>query len=569
MDGLTLKAAASLARETWGGRLVTGARWVSPAGLLLSFGGRLPGLVLAVHPSLYGLYPAAGSAPAKAAAPGSFEAAMRGIRGRTLKAVGMEGLERVVRLTLARKSPAGREEEVTLVLEAMSRWSNLVLLDAAGRVMAAAKLVPPLEAGRVVLPGQPYRPPAPDARPDPSLASAGELEPFFRQASVAPGKGGEEGRPVGFSRATWEDFLALARGRGLDPAGSAALLAGIAARPPGRGRLSAGADGRPRLYLDLGGEGGEGTGLLEAAGDFYRAAARGIVVGEKAGEILRRLRGERRRRLALAEKLTAEAAEAARAGEYREMGSLLLAHLREMRKGDAVWTSRRAFGQEGLEASVPLDPRLSPRENAERYFTRARKLEAGRAVAEGRLADNAAWLKRAESLAGEVELAEDPAALASLAERARLLTRRGGAGPRPAPPPRPDERPKRRYMEYVSSGGRLILVGKDAASNDYLLSRKASPEDIWCHAQGFAGAHVILKAAGDRGEPPEADVEEACMLAAWHSGARGEKTAAVSCARRKHVRKPKGAAPGLVLLGRHRTLSVRPAVPPGVRQKPG
>ncbi|HEX6536333.1 MAG TPA: NFACT RNA binding domain-containing protein [Gemmatimonadaceae bacterium] len=113
------------------------------------------------------------------------------------------------------------------------------------------------------------------------------------------------------------------------------------------------------------------------------------------------------------------------------------------------------------------------------------------------------------------------------------------------------------YRAFQSSGGLEILVGRGAKANDALTFHAASPEDVWLHARDAAGAHVVLR--WSRAEtPPARDLEEAALLAAWHSRSRGSTVVPVDWTRRKYVRKPRGGAPGLVLVQRAETVFVRP-----------
>ncbi len=113
------------------------------------------------------------------------------------------------------------------------------------------------------------------------------------------------------------------------------------------------------------------------------------------------------------------------------------------------------------------------------------------------------------------------------------------------------------YRRYRSSGGLEILVGRGAASNDAVTFRIAAPDEVWLHARGAAGAHVVLR--WSREEPPPArDLHEAAALAAWHSKSRGSAVVPVDWTRRKYVRRPRGAAPGLVVVTRAETVMARP-----------
>ena len=135
--------------------------------------------------------------------------------------------------------------------------------------------------------------------------------------------------------------------------------------------------------------------------------------------------------------------------------------------------------------------------------------------------------------------------------------------PASAPPPTTQlerqaaVRGSRPFRTYRSSGGLDIWVGRGAASNDTLTFHESSPKDVWLHARDSAGAHVVLRWSRDE-PPPSRDLEEAAVLAAWHSKSRGSALVPVDWTRRKYVRKAKGGAPGLVLVQRSETVFVKP-----------
>jgi len=135
--------------------------------------------------------------------------------------------------------------------------------------------------------------------------------------------------------------------------------------------------------------------------------------------------------------------------------------------------------------------------------------------------------------------------------------------PADAPPPTTQlerqaaMRASRPFRTYRSSGGLEIWVGRGAASNDALTFHESSPRDVWMHARDSAGAHVVLRWSRDE-PPPSRDLEEAAVLAAWHSKSRGSALVPVDWTRRKYVRKAKGGAPGLVLVQRSETVFVAP-----------
>lgn len=114
------------------------------------------------------------------------------------------------------------------------------------------------------------------------------------------------------------------------------------------------------------------------------------------------------------------------------------------------------------------------------------------------------------------------------------------------------------YRHYEIAGWE-VLVGKGDRQNDQLTFGTAGPRDLWLHASGFAGSHVIVRSRDDE-EVPREVVEQAAQLAAWHSKARdaGGKVAVHVC-RVADVRKPPRAPPGQVQLRQFDTVRVYPA----------
>jgi predicted ribosome quality control (RQC) complex YloA/Tae2 family protein len=111
---------------------------------------------------------------------------------------------------------------------------------------------------------------------------------------------------------------------------------------------------------------------------------------------------------------------------------------------------------------------------------------------------------------------------------------------------------------FRAPDGSAILVGRSGRENDRITFREAGPDDLWLHARGVAGAHVILKSGGP---PAEESIVLAARAAAYYSESRMLGRVAVDCVARKHVHKPKGAAPGTVTYSGERTLVVAPALP--------
>jgi len=107
-------------------------------------------------------------------------------------------------------------------------------------------------------------------------------------------------------------------------------------------------------------------------------------------------------------------------------------------------------------------------------------------------------------------------------------------------------------LQLISADGITIYIGKNNRQNDRLTLRDASPHDTWLHAKDLPGAHVIIKSA----DPPESTLLEAARLAVRYSKAASSANVPVDYTLVRHVRKPKGAKPGMVIYDHHRTVYV-------------
>ncbi|MBP7148934.1 MAG: DUF814 domain-containing protein [Acidobacteria bacterium] len=215
----------------------------------------------------------------------------------------------------------------------------------------------------------------------------------------------------------------------------------------------------------------------------------------------------------------------------------------------------------GAWLAAPADPPgAAPHAVAQRLYARARKHERGRAAREARqreLARRAAQVERVLALAergGAAELAAAESELRVLGIAAGRALERVAAPGRDA-----GESEPARLLR--SPGGFEVLVGRSARQNDELTFRVAAPDDLWFHVRGHAGAHVVLRTGGRRDVPREDQAFAAALAAAWSQVPRGEPVD-VDVARRKHLRRPRGGAPGLVLVRKSTVLRVVAGPPP-------
>lgn len=221
----------------------------------------------------------------------------------------------------------------------------------------------------------------------------------------------------------------------------------------------------------------------------------------------------------------------------------------------------RAEQREGLRAEgdrifatlheLELAERDSAKERATELFAEYKKLGksvphvAQRARSIARALDAVEALRWEAERAGGEDLGDVESAVAGLFAKAQA-TRRAAA-----------PRRRRAPLEFYTDGGSRIVVGRSPAENAEITFRLARPNDLWFHARGVPGAHVILS-RGDRAEASDAEVRAAAALAAFHSKAKGASTVAVDYTLRKHVRKQRAAPPGLVWYTHAQTVVVEP-----------
>jgi len=256
-----------------------------------------------------------------------------------------------------------------------------------------------------------------------------------------------------------------------------------------------------------------------------------------------------RKRAALADDL----ASAEHADEFKEAGDLILANLRNLKTG---MDHAELMGYDGRITFVKLDPKRSPSKNAELKFKAYKKAKAGQQIISSRLQDAVEEASYLRARLDSAEKAEDASALnavrSDLAARGYLGEKRSGTEKGKASPPK-----KVSGFRTVVLRGWEILVGSSATGNDYITTKLARPDDLWLHAEGLPGSHVLVRNA-KRGEIPADVLMKAAALAAHYSKGRNADKVPVTYTQARHVKKPKGAKPGLVTLSERKTVMVRP-----------
>lgn len=225
---------------------------------------------------------------------------------------------------------------------------------------------------------------------------------------------------------------------------------------------------------------------------------------------------------------------------YNHIGDILMAHLYQLQKGLEKTTLLNFYTNQNID--IKLKKELTPQENAENYYRKAKNQVKEIEV----LQDN---LQKAEA-----ELAEVSDKLENALQAADGKSLRGMEKDKQAT----ENIDKPTLFKEFGKSGYTILVGKNSVNNDLLTQKHAAKNDIWLHARGLAGSHVVIKTKPGQTVPVDV-LEYAASLAAYFSKGRTDSLCPVIYTEKKYVRKPKGAAAGQVLVEKENTLLVKPA----------
>ncbi len=477
-------------------------------------------------------------------------------------------LERLVKIEFDASDELGRAGKRTLVLEAMGRRSNLILLDGEDRIIDSLRRVDAdMSAARQVLPGLFYQPPASTGR----LPFLEETEAgFAARFADAPGEKTLDGflldEYFGLSPLMARELAFRAAG----DADTRVFQLGV----PGplwraledfQGRVREERftpvclmrDGKPLDFacVPVGQYGGAAecvaydsfSELLDA---FYAAREKQERARQRGADLLRAAttaRDRLRRKLALQEK---EYAATQDRDKLRVQGDLITANLYRMERGQSRLECENYY-EAGAPATVPLDPLLTPQQNAAKYYKRYAKAKTAEKYLREQMDLAERDLHYLESVLAEIAQAETEADYLDIRSELREagFLKKQGKGKkdksRPAAP-----------WEFRTSSGLRVQVGRNNRQNDKLTLKDADRRDLWLHTQKIHGSHVILRCAGRA--PSEEDIAEAALLAAWFSQARESGNVPVDVTEVRNVKKPAGGRPGMVIYTTYRTVNVTP-----------
>lgn len=488
------------------------------------------------------------------------------LSGGIIESIQQAPLERVVTLTVSAADELGERSQFSLILEAVARRANLILVDKDGHIIDCLRRIDfEMNPDRQVLPGLFYHLPTPPDKVSPFTATeeefaalaaaAGEgapadqwlvrtvngLSPLVARELTFRACGSTDAPVTGHTAALWSAFAAWR-----DTVNEKHFTPAMLKR-----------SGVPMdfTYLHVGQYGGAAeeetyTSFSRLLDDFYEKREQAERVKQKGQDLVKTASNgaaRLRRKIAAQEQ---ELAESKHRDKWRVYGELITANLYRMERGMSRLTAQNYYDPDCADVDIPLDVRLSPQENAAKYFKKYTKAKTAEKYITAQLEKARVELTYLESVLQELTLAESEQDFNDI--RAELtdggyLRAKGRKQPQRPSKPR----------EFRSTAGLRILVGRNNRQNDRLTAKDAEKWDIWLHTQRIHGSHVILCTGG--AQPDEQSLLEAASLAAYFSQAQDGTKVPVDYAPVKFVKKPSGSPPGFVNYTNYKTILADPS----------
>lgn len=492
------------------------------------------------------------------------------LSGAKLVEVRQPGLERLLYLDFDAANELGDKVRLSLVIEIMGKYSNIILVDGQGKIVDALKRVDEeMSSQRLVQPGLAYELPPAQNKPcmlecqpeeiveaivhQPKNQSLNKgilnalqgLSPVVcREIEHQVGRGQEL-----FTRDLTQEqrerlrfFLERLFTTIRDTAGEPYMVTKIKGKPMEFSFLNIvqyGTLASVSRWEDF-------SSLLD---EFYEERDRQDRMRVKAQDLLRLLANASER---LSRKINLQRGELARSEDrehLRVCGDLINANLYRIERGSA-FADLENFYDENRLMRVKLDPALNATQNAQKYYKEYRKAKTAQQVLGEQIAQAEQELLYVDSVFDCLSRAQSESELNEIRQELReegylKAVRDKRKPPAPLAP-----------LEFVSSEGFRILVGRNNRQNDKLTLKQANNNDIWLHTKNIPGSHTIIVTGGR--QPGDATLKEAAMLAAYHSRAKDSSQVPVDYTQVRYVSKPQGAKPGMVIYVHYQTLFVTP-----------
>jgi predicted ribosome quality control (RQC) complex YloA/Tae2 family protein len=488
--------------------------------------------------------------------------------GALLSGVVQCGFDRILRLEFDGHDDMGFPTKRTLVVELMGKYNNLVLLDQDDKIISAVKFVDfSASEIRQILPGIRYTLPPAQEKCDPLTGTREDFDRLLANASPAKsaarfladsysGIAIDVAREIAFRATGSVDTAVFAANSELLYAAFSAWFDRVReneytpAITVDREGNQLGYSYQPFLQFGTLATAVEYPSFADLFDTYFGEKLRTEKLRQRASDIIRIVQRTETRLVKKLDLQRGELADSEKGEGYRKTGDLITANLYRIKRGMESFEAMDYEVDPPAFVTVFLDARLSPAQNAQKFYKLYTKSKTAHSMLKEQIARSEEELAYMDSVRTFLEKARTEADLAEIRDeliRAGYASKMKGYHPQKQVKPRP--------MTFVTSGGYRVLCGRNNLQNDLLTFRMADKGDLWFHAKGVPGSHVILVCGGE--EPPESDYTEAAAIAAYYSKSN-QDLVAVDYTRVKNVKKPPAAKPGFVTYKTNFTAFVRP-----------
>ncbi|WHX42218.1 NFACT RNA binding domain-containing protein [Mesobacillus sp. AQ2] len=477
------------------------------------------------------------------------------LEGFIIEDIKQAGLDRMIIFEVKGRNEIGDISYKQLIVEVMGRHSNIIIVDKNRNIIldSIKHISFAVNSHRAIMPGQEYIMPPQQEKLNP--LEAGE-EDVLRVVDFNAGKIDKQlvANFAGVSPVLAKEiaFKAGLVNRTTLPKAFAALMEEIKNHHY-KPAVTYGSN-KEAFYLlpleHLQGETKSFETLSQLLDRFYFGKAERDRVKQQGNDLERLLANEKEKNEKKIKKLEATLEDAKKAEQFQLYGELLTANIFMAQKGMKEISVVNYYDENGASINIPLDPRKTPSENAQKYFTKYQKAKNSVNIVKEQIQlaqDEVAYF---DSLLQQVETAS-PKDIEEIREE---LIEGGYIRARQKKGNKNKQNLKPVLEKYHSTDGTEILVGKNNKQNDYLTNKVAARDEIWLHTKDIPGSHVVIRSK----EPSEDVILEAAQIAAYFSKARNSSSVPVDFTRVRHVKKPAGAKPGFVIYEQQQTVYVTP-----------
>lgn len=578
-DGITVAALAEELNHTLtGGRIYKIAQPESDELLLTvkTAGGGQRRLYLSASASLPLVYLTESNKPSPLTAPSFCMLLRKHLQNGRITRISQPGLERVLRIHIEHLDEMGDLRIKYLIVEIMGKHSNIIFTDENDVILDSIKHISGMVSSlREVLPGRPYFIPRTQDKKDPLTVSPEE----FRETILS------RGMPV--FKAIYGSYTGLSplmaqeicQGAGIDGDLSTAFFTENENGPEMLSALYRSFENfmdkvRRKEFTPVicyATEGGQETPVEFSAlslisypaeslrffssisallSRYYEEKNKTARIRQKSADLRRIVQTALERNIKKYDLQLQQMKDTEKKDKYRIYGELLNTYGYQVPAGARTMEALNYYTNERI--TIPLDPLLSPTDNARKYFERYGKLKRTYEALSGLTVEVKEEILHLESIQTALDIAvleEDLAQIREELVESGYLRRRGTGK---------KEKITSKPFHYISSDGYHMYAGKNNYQNDELTFRFASPADWWFHAKNMPGSHVIVKTEG---KPlPDSTYEEAARLAAFYSKGRAQGKVEVDYTEKRNVKKPNGGKPGFVVYYTNYSMTVRPDI---------